>query len=61
MISSACVPTRVTVRRVVTAQGDSAFLTSAQVHPAIAGLNALLAHLALGFLYRFYGGQMSAN
>ena len=52
MIRGVRVFARVAVRRVVTAQGDSAFLASTQMHPTVAGLDALFTHATLRLLHR---------
>ena len=61
MTPGARVLARVAVRRVVTAQGYPAFLTSAQMHPAVADLDALLTHTLLWHFHRFDCSQVNAN
>lgn len=61
MLAGARVLARVTIRRAVAAQGGSAFLAGAQMHPTVAALYALLAHAAFGLLYGSDRNKMSAG
>ena len=61
MLGSVRVLARVTVRGAIAAQRAAAFLTRAQMHPPITGLNAFLTHTALGVFHRGDRHKMSAG